>query len=311
MLDIPSKGFAESVTVHNGDLAIHVDWVEASLLFAAESLSRSDIVDVLIENNIYHNQDFANEWVGNLFPEIDRRIAMLGKGGALRRDRNRIVRSMSWENYPAYAFCVALGILPLYGQLRGDGVGHDYSEQGRLFERLSEESLKAQNWDVCSVGWSKERAESLVEKIGHLASTVGENSVQGAAELWTEPHAKDCGLDLMAWYGFGDARTGRPICLVQCASGANWDQKLHTPNLQTWKKLIDFATEPRRGMTIPFALDDDTLRRRANTDLLMFILDRHRLLVPARYDQNAFPSVGLRDELVAWTRGRLDSLQTV
>ena len=40
----------------------------------------------------------------------------------------------------------------------------------------------------------------------------------------------------------------------QCASGANWDKKLKTPDLQIWQKIISFTTIPKRGFSLPFAL---------------------------------------------------------
>jgi len=305
MLSIPKTGFAVSVSTHNGRLDVHADWVEASALFTSESISRADVVDSLIENNTYRDQSFANEWVSNVFTELGRRFDLLGGGGALSRERNRIRRTVDWRKRPAYAFCLALGVQPHYRECVEAKCGTNYGEQGELFERLCAESIRAMQWDIEPLGWSKIAANSVTAKVDALASAIGEPALRGAVQRWTQPHAKDAGLDLVAWRGFQDGWGGRPICLVQCASGEDWSEKLHTPNLATWEKLIDFSTKPRRGLAMPFAPGEDEFRRRSNSDFVMLLLDRHRILSPTRNDPDAFPTRKLARDLVKWTRQRV------
>jgi hypothetical protein len=308
MLDVPPYGFARSVTKHNGLAGIQADWIEGSVLFAVDSISRADIVDALVENNSYSNQDFASEWTGVVFAEIERRIKLLGAGSILGREGNRIRRLREWQECPAFAFCLVLSLQALYRKQIETACGLDYSQQGALFERLCAESLRALDWEVAVVGWSKDSAETAFEtKVSDLASALGSAPLLAGIAKWTPESTKDAGLDLVAWKGFPDGHEGRPICLVQCASGEDWPNKLHTPNLATWNKLIDFATKPRSGLAMPFAPDVAEFRLKANHETLMLLLDRHRLLHPARGGMK-FPSKVLGEELIPWVTKRADAL---
>lgn len=311
MFQTPADGFSRSVNAHNGRLDTQADWVEASVLFGTEPVSRSDIVDALIENNTYADQDFANEWVSNVLGELSRRFSLLGETGALVRVGDVVRRKRKWKTRPGYSFCLALAMLPHYRTHVEEACGKGYVEQGELFELLSQEALRALQWDVSAVGWSSTASHSVEERINALAVQLGEPaSLPAAIERWTEPRAKDAGLDLVAWRSFPDGWAGRPICLLQCASGADWEDKLHTPNLGTWEKLIDFTTKPRRGLLMPFAPEPETFRRRASSDNVMLLMDRHRLLAPTGGKRYSTPPSSLAAKLVAWTEARVAAFPT-
>lgn len=71
MFDIPSEGFPVCDDEHNCNLELCCDWIEASLLFGRmKKISKTDIVDALIENEIYSNEDFAYEWVENVWSRL-------------------------------------------------------------------------------------------------------------------------------------------------------------------------------------------------------------------------------------------------
>lgn len=307
MLQLPGRGMARSVSHHNGDLSSQADWVEASVLFAGDTVSRSDVVDALIEGQVYRDQSFASDWVGILFDEVSRRSSLLGSAGALTREGNRIRRIRPWTDRPAYAFCVTLAIIPLYRSVIEKSLGKKYAQQGELFERFCVESLRASDWSVEPVAWSRSAANSIEAKVAALAGAIGETSLPNAIAKWTDPDAKDAGLDLVAWLPYPDGQGGRPVCLIQCASGDDWEDKLHTPNLNTWMKLVDFSTKPRKGLAMPFAPDADTFRLRANADLLMLLMDRHRLLSPGR-GTPLILSAGLAKDLTKWTKDRVEVL---
>jgi len=305
MLQLPPRGFIESRKEHKGHLDVHADWIEASVLFAVDQVSQADFVDALIENNTYNNQDFAYDWVSNVFRELERRFSLLGHGCALIREGARIRRLCKWEERSAYAFCVALTMVPHYRKRIEAKCGKAYTEQGALFERLCAESLRALHWEVAQVGWSRSASNSIQDKVNALAAAIGEPANDQAIQRWAEPDAKDGGLDLVAWKEFPDGLSGRPICLVQVASGENWADKLHTPNVALWAKLIDFATRPRRGLAMPFAPEKEYFRRQSNHDLVMLLMDRHRILSPTRDGDGAFPSQALASDLINWTQTRV------
>jgi DNA (cytosine-5)-methyltransferase 1 len=305
MLRIPPTGAAPSVNAHNGRLDVQADWVEASALFSSERILRIDIVDSLIDNNSYRDRDFANAWVVDIFRELSRRFKLLGDNGLLICDGDSVRRKGEWPDRPAYAFCLTLAMLPHYREEVEGACGKSYVDQGLLFEQLSEWSLRSLQWDVSAVGWSHKASSSVENKVSDLAGAIGEPSLAGGVARWTEPNAKDAGVDLVAWRSFPDGWGGRPICLVQCASGADWVDKLHSPYLGTWEKLIDFSTKPRRGLTMPFAVDSEVFRRRANADNVMLLMDRHRLLSPSQKSPSLPLSPGLGKKLIAWTKKRV------
>lgn len=301
---MPTKGFSESVNQHNCDLEPFTDWVEGSVLFLGEDVTRSDLVDRLLEGNIYRNQEFAHRWLDTVFGELRRRLALISPNPPIIIEGSRVKRVENWDRHPAYAFCMGLSLQIHYREAVKGAFGIDYHVQGRLFEKLIAESLHANDWSVESVGWSHETAHSVAEQVQGLASALGEDQRPGAVERWTEPKAKDSGLDLVAWQSFPDGWSGRPVCLVQCASGEDWHDKLATPDLRIWGQLISFTTEPRRGLAMPFAPEAEVFRRRAGRDGVMLLLDRHRVMHTK--GKIPYPSPKLATDLNQWTANRID-----
>ncbi len=305
MFRLPATGTSRSVNKHNCRCDIHVDWIEASLLFVTDVVTRSDIVDALTEGNAYESQEFANEWVSTLWGELDRRVSLLGSGAAIARHGDRAERTADWKSRPAFSFCVTLAMLPHYREEVVAECGKNYVEQGELFEKLSHESLALQRWQVERVGWSRSKATVVEAKVLALAGAIGEPAIPDGVSRWAAPSAKDGGLDLVAWAPFTDGWGGRPVLLIQCASGDDWTTKLHTPNLELWNKLVDFSVKPRRGLTMPFAPEEDEFRRQVNNGQVFLLLDRHRLLHPLRTAGSTLPTPALAGELIAWIEPRI------
>ena len=134
MLQIPSTGFALSVDKDNGRIDVQLDWIEGSAVFNTDTISQSDIVDSLIENNSYQKlrttPEYSEFWVETLFKELDRRLHLLGDAGTLVREGKRIRRVRDWKERPAYAFCLALALLPHYRTAVEAACGKNYGQQG-------------------------------------------------------------------------------------------------------------------------------------------------------------------------------------
>jgi hypothetical protein len=159
-------------------------------------------------------------------------------------------------------------------------------------------------WTIHRTGWSRTKPEKLTEIVHELASRLGE--AVGNIPHWTNPGANELGLDLLCYRPFPDARVGVPVYLLQCASGANWHEKLHTPQLEIWSKIIQFVATPRKAFAIPFALvDGDFVRKCALVGGLL--IDRYRLLAATCVDDN-WLSGPLRARLIAWLSPRIDAL---
>ena len=301
MLALPEKGVRTSTRRHNSRVDVLADWIEGSVLFSQARISMSDVKDELCDHEVYSSQDFAAEFVDILWAELRRRI---GGGGlaALAIDGRGIERTRPWQDTPAHGFCLVLALREWYSLADGP-----YAEQGELFEKLTERSLRARGWRLLRTGWSTTRVNQLRARVGMIASHLGEAEIEGGIGRWTRQGAKDAGLDLVCDRPFADGRGGRPLFFVQCASGADWSDKVYTPDLRLWEKLIDFANGPVRGFALPYVLGDDELRRTASRVNGM-VLDRLRLVAICE-EGGDWLTPELREELVAWMDGRIAELE--
>ena len=184
--------------------------------------------------------------------------------------------------------------------------GHDYTEQGELFELVTKASLETQftGWVVHQTGWTRRNAAGLEQVVNEVTRHLGEQ--KGRLELWSKSNAKELGLDLLCYRPFPDNRVGIPVYLTQCASGANWKSKLSTPHLGTWRNVIQFTTMPKRAFATPFAfLDREFIQHSTVVDGLL--LDRCRLLGASRCNID-WVSPDLQDRLLAWAEHRTEVL---
>ena len=304
MLGVPEHAFADPETGSKLDEFQLADWLEGCITFSEEVISQNDVVDVLHENYLTDKTDIQSAKadavmrVDVVWQELERRVTCLGKSATYRINNARLERICEWKNSPAFAFCLLIGLRPAYR--RAFKEYRDYTEQGDLFEQVTVAAMKAIGWHVHGVGWSKTAANSISDKVNAAARFIGVDALQGATEKWTAPKAKDAGLDVICQYVFKDGWSGKPVILTQCASGENWEEKLHTPDINTWRKLVDFCTAPHRGLSMPFVVRPDRFKRAAVRDLVTLLLDRNRLAVPDKVPADWIPdelSVSLQDWL--------------
>ena len=109
-----------------------------------------------------------------------------------------------------------------------------YVKQGSLFEELSEESLTRLGWKTLRTGWASGISNPKFKLIvSQVAAELSEDWINNpGVKLFKD--AKEEGLDLVIHRPFVDSRWGRAFFLVQCASGGDWEDKLHTPCLEVW-----------------------------------------------------------------------------
>lgn len=277
MLVKPDKGFIPSANVHRSNNSIVCDWIEASIIFDDGSLSKFEIADTLIDLMVYSdsNPDFALEYVDNLFGELDFRKESMGDSYPFYRDGNIIKAKDNWNKFIEYTFCLLISLLPNYDSWRKT-FDPDYGWQGDLFEVITVFCLEKilPEWEIRRYGWSRDHATPLGELLPKISRLLCEK--RGDSDYWAGKHANDAGLDVLCVRTFPDQRSGFFSLLVQCASGANWIDKLRDPNLSKWGKYIDFACKPYKGISIPYILDKVKYRRKVNeSEGLLF--DRLRL----------------------------------
>ena len=311
MLGIPKRGFAQSVGQHNVQLDALCDWLEGGVLFQPESdISKSDVVDMLIEESIYVEQAFAWNRIEDAWAELRYRKKMLGDGYPIEITNTDLRPKARWNEVPAHSFCLALSFAEWYPEW-SRSFGHDYTEQGELFEILTEESLKTsfRDWEVCRTGWSKSNRKKLNDVVAQVASWLGE-PVTGKKERWIKLTANEAGLDLLWFRAMPDRRPGIPIYMVQCATGipsnSNWLHKRKTPDIGLWSKLIDFAVLPRRAFATPFSFQESDFRMHCLAVEGIF-LDRYRILAPTRTD-DTWPPGPIAQRLIKWMLPRICKL---
>ncbi|MBY3158989.1 hypothetical protein HFO56_42720 [Rhizobium laguerreae] len=306
MFALPTKGFQRSVNKHNVDLTICGDWIEACALFGDGEVTGSDIVDLLRENEVYESQDFAWELVNTVFAHVRERQRVLGDGYPLRvQAGTRVVATMPWQDFAPYAFCLLLS-LPRAYPTWWRAFGNDFTAQGQLFEDLTAESVAATfgGWNVHKTGWSVATPNRISSIVGEIADLLGE--VTGDVVRWSAAKAKEAGLDMLCFRPFTDGRVGIPVMLFQCASGMDWRNKLHAPEIRVWTKIVTFASEPKKAFAMPFTLEVDDFRNHTNV-INGLLMDRDRLLAPGR-TQALWTTPALNEQLCRWIEPRLATL---
>ncbi len=305
MLPIPTKGFGKSVNKHNILLDVLCDWIEGSVLLqnSVTVLSQIDVADVLLEEERYVEQDFALIGMKDAWSELNKRISWIGSGAAVQIDKKRIRPTRAnWRDNPAHAFCLLLSLAPFYDWWKEDS----YVVQGELFELVTEASFKAQfsDWQVHRTGWSKDNTVKLRNVAIDVAERLGETL--GDIDTWDDPYAKELGLDMLCYRSFPDNRRGIPVYMMQCASGNDWDLKLHTPDLNKWCDIIHFKNSPLKAFATPFAFVDKEYNKCVSSVRGLFF-ERCRLLGALTYNPNWLDD-SLKGRLIAWCEPRINKL---
>jgi len=307
VLDLPTSGIARSIEKHNVKLGAICDWVEASVLFSSRAVSQTDAVDVLQEDLIYDSQDFAREMVTDAWIELKRRSASLGDGSPFDVQSGQVVSQQKWRAVPAYSFCLLLGIRRWYRDWATDHFGADHTEQGSLFEELTDQCLAYFGWSTLRTGWSPGTSGNIKQIVADVAAHINEQEIPGELEAWMSTHANEEGLDVVCSDPFYDGLGGRPLFFFQCASGLNWTSKLHTPDPEVWRRVIRFTTIPQRGFAMPFALEEGEFRLYAGRVNGM-MLDRFRLSSPAYNGEINWVSRPLKRRILKWLTPRVKKL---
>lgn len=312
MLALPDNGMPRSINAHNITFEYLCDWMEGSILFdeAEDEFSVMDVVDVLISEEIYDDQDFAEQIVVEAWNELTRRVEYVSPGRPFAVTNSELKRINLWQTVPAHSFCVLLSLSQCYRKWWDCVSNRNRNEQGELFELVTQEALREQfsDWQVKRTGWSPMNPTRLQEVVEQTADWLGETTGNDIGKR-TNSKRKDAGLDLLLYRPFPDDRGGLPVYLIQCASGKDWANKISQPNIGFWGKLIDFTSPPQKALAIPFALSDDDFREQS---VLVegLLLDRFRLLAAAGYRQQ-WESSSLKDRIIEWAMPKIEKLPRI
>ena len=310
MLAIPEVGFGQSAEVSNVKCNASADWIEASVLFDGPELTKSDVVDLLLDEQICvdGNQDLAHHIAEEAWQELERRQRWGGLPETVEVTNSRIVGLDDWKQDVVRSLFVLLAIQKIFPEWARER--RSYVTQGNLFERVVERICPAllPGWKTFRAGWSPDNTKAvpgIVEELRELIHT------RGAMDLddWICSHDKDGGLDLVCYRDFEDEREGMPMYFLQCASGKNWREKVGTPNADLWFKWLNAAVRPSTGIVAPFVVDDRELRRAALVGQVV-VFDRIRAISAAR-EVEVVIERELREEVIGWMAPRVDELPRV
>lgn len=305
----PSLSLKATRTSKEGPIALEsfCDWMEASLLFGTESkLALPEVVEMLVDEEMCADQAEAWRVMDDARQRLAKRARLLGRGYPVEFRDTRLVRKLPWRQVPAYAFCLFLSVRLLYRERFAD-LGRDFTEQGELFEALTHVALQRvlAGWTIHITGWSRSSPANIEEVVERIANLLGEPC--GDILRWLSQSSKDAGLDILCFRPFRDARVAIPVYLVQCASGLNWERKLTTPDIEVWRRLIEFAVAPRRAFATPLSFREEEFVSHA-VRVAGLLLDRYRLLEPMA-SARPWLSRELTQRLNRWTAPRLRVLQ--
>jgi len=283
------------------------DWIEASLLFDDKTVTKSDIVDILIEYQICHddNQDMAHDIANLGWQEFSRRQSWGGIPNSTYITSTRIEHKIDWQEDIIRSFFVYLSALKIYPDWAAPH--RDYSRQGDFFEKVVESIFPAilPGWITYRAGWSPDNTKNLPQIVGDLCQRL---YTEGAIDLdrWINPQGNDGGLDIVCYRKFEDEREAMPAIFIQCASGKNWRDKLATPDPDTWQKYLNSAVRPTTGIAAPFVVETKELRIASLTGQII-VFDRLRMLSAAQQHDVDLDD-DLSTELTAWMAPRIDAL---
>lgn len=297
MLLLPKRGIIRSVKEDNSDPVVVADWIEASCMFYCRELSIRDVVDVLMEENIYDDQDMATNFINARWDELQRRARLTGSSYGIRVESQKVRTFHDWEKFPAHAFCLVLSLAIKYDWWF-EHFQSNYNEQGELFEFLTAESLQVitPDWECTIGGWSRNTRLTFEELVNDVAARIGDGSVR--LDDWKDCDQKDLTLDVLHYRHFLDELPGRPTTFIQCASGGDWKKKIGKPNLEVWKDVVRTFTPPTKGFAVPFCFEDAEFRRNC-VKAQGLMLDRLRIL-SAGLKRETWLSRETTDRILQW-----------
>ena len=198
----------------------------------------------------------AEDLIGNVFNEIDGRKQAAGEVAyPFLRGASSINVIGAAKEYPAYVFCLALSFC---GWKARKGARHN---PWLLFEELAGHSARGYlGGEVEVFGTSTREGKNgrglFRKKVDRLAERLREGHQFRQQKTFS---TKDAKLDIVAWKPFLDTRASQVILFGQCASGANWINKLTELDPEAfWDQWLERGkvSFPLRSVFIPHRVFD-------------------------------------------------------
>lgn len=214
------------------DIISLADWLELSaLISASKSSSRVALERALRCSSVFQSKgsgedEKLDEVLLQVFQELEARAIAAGDGYPFSTDSSVLrLRSAKSRDFSAYFFCL---ILSYFGwKQKKDAPINPW----KLFEELSRVAAGQYIHGDCywfalrgkDSGAKKPDVKAFEKAINELCVHLGEGTdFAGKATL----NSQDDNVDLVAWREFRDKRPSKLVMFGQCASGANWTEKV-------------------------------------------------------------------------------------
>ena len=190
----------------------------------------------------------------DVIAEFDRRISLLAGAYPFRKTGSQLLLSLdSYDSYQAYLFQLLVSAQTRYPGIRVDE--RTWIDISKLFEALVKSALKVHlNGDAEVIGSPRRGAapSGFDDMLTYLSGRLHEER-RPDAELGG--NEKDNSADVVAWVPFKDHRRGKPVLLVQCATGSDYTSKDTELNgvIEDWNDYFRWGlSKPLLGFAFPF-----------------------------------------------------------
>ena len=237
-----------------GELA---DWAEL-IAMKKGSIARGNLATAVSRNG------GSDRHVADAWNELEARAGLSGTDWTFKVSVTELeLRAATLDDTHALAaFCAALGLR--------QNIDNDHRE---LFEQCVTEIVPSVVPDSLRLGHPRRPPvdASFREAFREYVVAVDEE-----LKLLPPSSDNDLGMDVVAWRSFRDRRGGYIHFIGQCATGADWEDKLNDLDLEVIKEHVKWAAAPLRFFATPVVVPAQSFRRvslRAGV-----VLDRPRLL---------------------------------
>lgn len=134
-------------------------------------------------------------------------------------------------------------------------------------------SYLGSNSHALAFGWPSKlgRPQEFHKAVEWLAMKMGIEP----GNAFRPPRRKDGGVDVVAWKGFSDKRSGFPIYLVQCTLQKDFLAKSRDIDLRLWAGWLEMDRDPLAILAVPKTISPGELWNEISANAI--VLDRIRL----------------------------------
>ncbi len=245
--EIATGQFLENQTLGESENHLPIPSQEST----EESINRKtrELMKELERNDVRRDDASAG-----LAAEIERRIALLKDAYPFVANRG----SLQFKASNDVTESVYLSLLKL------SLGGHDVDRGS--FENVVANALEAYlgrgRAKAMPFGWRSETEEDRPRRFKEMMSALHALSGEwhwrpksGFPEDPSPRDVKDCGIDVVAWIPMPDRRIGQVFIVAQCATGQNWEGKLHDVNwarLSNWIESVPEKWGGTRCFAVPY-----------------------------------------------------------